>query len=149
MRKKMTTNDNIPTIIPHLFESYRIALRHELNATQLGLNAMLVKCVTLIANTPHCTANDICTTLNRDKAQIARLIKEATLKGWVKKQPSANDKRSYILTLSETGLQLNEQIKKAKQKIHAQMQLGLSEEEIAIFSRISDKIAVNLTDSAV
>jgi len=128
-----------------LFERYRMALRHELNANQLGLNAMLVKCVTLIANTPLCSAHDICITLQRDKAQIARLIKEATNKGWVTKQAAIEDKRRYILTLTDSGEILSEQITAAKKKVHAQMQVGLSNEDIVTFNRLSEKIAVNLT----
>lgn len=143
----MTTDSNIYNIIPELFDAYRMALRHQLNANQLGLNAMLVKCIMVIAKTPDCTANDICTTLNRDKAQIARLIKELIAKDWISKQPSRNDKRSYILSLTDAGLILKEQILAAKTTVHAQMELGLSAEELDIFSRISAKIAGNLATS--
>lgn len=144
----MSANDTIPTIIPQLFEAFRMAFRQQLNAKQLGLNAMIVKCVTIIATTPDCTAHHICITLNRDKAQIARLVKEMMVKGWVSKQPSTCDKRSYILTLTDAGLVLREQIQSAKETIHAQIEAGLSEQEIATFHRISEKIANNLSVSA-
>jgi DNA-binding MarR family transcriptional regulator len=145
----MTPNDNISIMIPHLFEAYRIASRHALNANQLGLNAMYVKCVILISKTPNCTANDICTVLNRDKAQIARLIKEMILKGWIEKQPSQVDKRSYIITLTAVGLTLNEQIKQAKETVLSQMMIDLTKEDIAIFRRISEQIVNNLTDASI
>lgn len=142
----MKANDNISNTIPDLFESYRVALRHALNAKQLGLNAMYVKCVILISKTPNCTANDISTILNRDKAQIARLIKEMIVKGWVDKKASKSDKRSYILALTVQGVALNEQIKQAKKRVSSQMLKGLSKEDIATFQRISGKIVDNLTD---
>lgn len=142
----MPTNDNIANTIPDLFESYRRALRHALNANQLGLNAMYVKCIILISKRPNCTANDICTILSRDKAQIARLIKEMILKGWVSKQSSESDKRSFILTLTEQGLLLNEQITVSKKRVSSQMLKGLSKEDVAVFERISGQIINNLSD---
>lgn len=143
----MTPNDNISSMIPQLFETYRIALRHALNANQLGLNAMYVKCVILISKTPNCTANDISTLLNRDKAQIARLIKEMTAKGWISKQPSQEDKRSFILTLTDSGSMLNQQIKQAEKDVAAQILVGLSEQDIATFTRISGQIIGNLAET--
>jgi DNA-binding MarR family transcriptional regulator len=145
----MTPNDNISSMIPQLFETYRITLRHALNANQLGLNAMYVKCVILISKTPNCTANDISTILNRDKAQIARLIKEMIAKGWISKQPSQEDKRSFILALTDLGSILNEQIKQAEQDVAAQILVGLTQQDIEIFTRISERILGNLADTEI
>jgi len=59
-----------------LMQNYRVTIREAINAGDLGINAMHVRCIHIIASTSNCTANDIVTKTQRDKAQIARLIKD-------------------------------------------------------------------------
>ena len=42
-----------------LSQFYRVNIRTAVNASELGLNGMHVRCLHVIANTPDCTANCI------------------------------------------------------------------------------------------
>lgn len=79
-----------------LSQYYRVNVRTAVNANELGLNGMHVRCLHVIANAPDCTANYIVRSMGRDKSQIARLVKEMISKGWIEKQASREDKRSQI-----------------------------------------------------
>lgn len=127
----------------NLAQSYRMNLKQAVNAHDLGLNGMHVRCLHAIANQKQCTANTIVVKMGKDKAQIARLIKDMIDKGWLKKQASAEDKRSQIITLSNDGMQLQQKIKQLEIQLQTQLLAGLSEQEIAEYYRISAKILAN------
>lgn len=126
-----------------LSQHYRVNIRSAINAGELGLNGMHVRCLVVIANTPNCTANCIVKKTKRDKAQIARLVKEMIIKGWLEKNASATDKRSHILSLSESGIQLQKRIKHLEQSIEDSLMSNLSANDIADFEMIMGKLLAN------
>ena len=71
-------NTPLSNTLFELMQNYRVTIREAINAGELGINAMHVRCIHIIANVNNCTANDIVTKTQRDKAQIARLVKELT-----------------------------------------------------------------------
>jgi len=128
-----------------LTQYYRVNIRAAVNASELGLNAMHVRCLFVIANTPDCTANCIVKNMGRDKAQIARLVKEMLAKGWLEKQANSEDKRSQILTLSASGSQLQQKISVLEQDLENTILSGLSAGDVADFQRIAGKMLANLS----
>lgn len=127
-----------------LAQCYRVNIRAAVNANELGLNAMHVRCLHVIADTPDCTANCIVKKMGRDKAQIARLVKDMIEKGWLEKTPSSEDKRSYILTLSESGRALQQKISVIEKDLEKTLLTGLTEKDVAEFQRIAEKMLANL-----
>lgn len=125
-------------------QAYRQNIRTAVHAGDLGLNGMHVRCLHIIAQTPQCTANCIVKRMGRDKAQIARLVKEMLAYGWLLKQPSEQDKRSQVLHLSASGQALQQQISQLELQLEQRMLTGLSGEEVAEFKRIADKLLANL-----
>ncbi|USD39264.1 MULTISPECIES: MarR family winged helix-turn-helix transcriptional regulator [Ferrimonas] len=128
-----------------LIHAYKKAMRSELKAKQLGLNAMHVKCLTYIANQDTCTAVDMVGHLGRDKAQIARLIKEMVEKQWLTKTAHPQDKRSQLLTLTEQGQQLAALIQHTRAKVQKRMGHNLTEAQLATFDAIAATITANLS----
>lgn len=131
--------------ILNLSQFYRVNIRAAVNANELGLNGMHVRCLHVIANTPACTANCIVKSMGKDKAQIARLVKDMIAKGWLEKNASHDDKRSYILTLSESGRKLQQKISVIEKELERTILDGLSDEEVAEFQRIAEKMLANLS----
>jgi len=127
-----------------LSQHYRLNIRTAVNANELGLNGMHVRCLHVIANTPECTANYIVRSMGRDKAQIARLVKEMIGKGWIKKQASREDKRSQILSLTASGRQLQQKISLLEQDLESTILNGLSAQDVKDFHRIAGKMLTNL-----
>ena len=64
-------NTPLSNTLFELMQNYRVTIREAINAGELGINAMHVRCIHIIANVNNCTANDIVTKTQRDKAQIA------------------------------------------------------------------------------
>ncbi|MCU4675247.1 MarR family transcriptional regulator [Catenovulum sp. 2E275] len=129
-----------------LIHQYKKNIRHAVNARELGLTGMHVRVINILARLPksEATANELVKLLGRDKAQIARLLKELIFNGLVTKQENPLDKRSQLLVLTEQGKQLTQTIKQAEQQILAQMQAGLTPEELSLFNQITLKMMNNL-----
>jgi len=137
-------NDSISTSVFDIVHSYKMAMRTALNANEIGLNGMSVKCLTFINSSKNCTANDIVLFLNRDKAQIARLLKEIIANDWVIKRANPEDKRSQLLSLTEEGEKLAKLIAVTHEKVYKKMQGNISSEELNAFKQTAAKLAENL-----
>ena len=127
-----------------LMQNYRVTIREAINANELGLNAMHVKCLHIIHNYPSCTANDIVNKSQRDKAQIARLIKELLALNLINKCPNDNDKRSFILSFTAEGSLLFDKLLAAEQQVNDKMCKDLTPEQINDFLATAKKISNNL-----
>lgn len=135
---------NLRETIFALAQAYRVHIKEAVNANELGLNGMHVRCLHAIANCPQCTANAIVNQLGKDKAQIARLIKDMLDKGWLEKHSSEFDKRSQILSLSSSGKALQQQLMQLEKQLEQSFEAGLTKQELDEFSRISSKMLANL-----
>lgn len=132
-------------VIFDLMQSYRMAMKQEIKASQLGINGMHIKCLSIIHATENCTANDMVKSLARDKAQIARVVKEMLTNNWIEKKANLQDKRSQLLALTDEGHALLKQVREAQTKIQTQMQLGLTPQELESFLLTSQQLINNLT----
>jgi len=138
-------NTMMPDIVFSLVHAYRLAMRSSLKASETGLNAMHVQCLPFILRKKSCTANDLVTFFVRDKAQIARLVKEMIAYNWIIKVANPEDKRSQLLSLTDDGKKLVAQIEATQNKVHRQMQANLTLEELNTFQRVSKIMTTNLT----
>lgn len=127
-----------------LMQHYRVTIREVINANELGLNAMHVRCLYIINETENCTANDIVQKMQRDKAQVARLVKELITLDLIEKKASVEDKRRFILSFTEQGKKLLTKLLQAQKEINETMCKGLSEEQVKTFSTVVDKMNSNL-----
>ncbi|OIN09123.1 MarR family winged helix-turn-helix transcriptional regulator [Oceanisphaera psychrotolerans] len=127
-----------------LMNHYRVTIRQAIDANELGLNAMHVRCLHIISATSHCTANDIVTQTQRDKAQIARLIKELVALNLINKYASEHDKRSFIISLTPQGTELFNKLLDAEQQVNEQMCKNLNEQQISDFLATAKKMINNM-----
>ena len=144
----MKHNKTLQDSLGQLIHQYKRHIRAAVNANALGLTGMHVKLIHTIESFSElpCTANDLVQLLARDKAQIARLIKELIANNIIEKLPNPDDKRSQLLKLTTSGKALTQQIKQADQDIKQQMQRGLSEQELELFESVLEKMVKNLKD---
>ena len=137
-------NDFSSNAVFNIVHCYRLAMRSALKANEIGLNSMHVKCLSFIKKNASCTAHDIVCFFDKDKSQIARLIKEMIDHKWITKTANPEDKRSLILSLTKDGEVLATQISEAQVKVKQQMLQGLSQEELHVFNKVSETMTNNL-----
>lgn len=127
-----------------LMQNYRVTIREAINAGELGLNAMHVRCFHIIATTTQCTANDIVNQTQRDKAQIARLVKELIALKLINKDASEHDKRCFILSFTSEGRSLYDKLLAAEQQVNAQMCKNLNPQQINDFLHTAQQMIKNM-----
>ena len=135
---------NLASTLFALTQSYRLIVRDAINASELGLNALHVKCLHIIADTRHCTANDIVNEAQRDKAQIARLIKELLSLSLITKCADENDKRCFILSFTQRGQTLYQTLQQAEQRVDSLLCQGLDQAQIDNFLMVANTMINNI-----
>ncbi len=140
----MNTVKPIANTLFTLMQNYRVTIRKAINANELGLNAMHVRCLHIIADTKSCTANDIVNQTQRDKAQIARLVKELISLDLINKRGCEEDKRSYILSFTVQGDELFNKLLSAEQQVNELMCQNLTPQQIQAFSNVALIMSKNM-----
>ncbi|KIF54248.1 MarR family winged helix-turn-helix transcriptional regulator [Vibrio owensii] len=128
----------------HLVHVLKRQLHEQIEQLELPIAPMHVRVIKIISKQSPCTAMDVVNFLNRDKAQITRLIKTLIEEGFIEKRPNPEDKRSQCLLTTEKGNEVLSKIKAVDAEIFQKMTLNVSEEELEAFQLVAGKLAENL-----
>lgn len=123
----------------------QLAIQLEVEA--LGLVPMQVRVMKIIHKRSPCTALDIASFMQRDKAQITRLISGLIDQGLIKKVPNPEDKRSQFLLLTQEGERIQASLSKISRKAEQSMTKGIAEEDIKAFYATTQKMLKNLEEN--
>lgn len=85
--------------------------------------------------------------MQRDKAQITRVLNELQQSGYILKVDNPKDGRSQLLGPTAQGEQLMTQIIAAEKATVAHMTQALDQDEIAVFIRIVNQISDSVAES--
>ncbi|WP_045452049.1 MarR family winged helix-turn-helix transcriptional regulator [Vibrio campbellii] len=129
----------------HLVHVLKRQLHEQVEQLELPIAPMHVRVIKIISKQSPCTAMDVVNFLNRDKAQVTRLIKTLIEEGFIEKRPNPEDKRSQCLLTTEKGNRVLDKIKTVDAEIYQKMTLGVSDEELAAFQITAGTLAENLT----
>lgn len=99
----------------------------------------------LAVNSPS-TVSELVDTTQNDKAQVSRSATSLIAKGFVQKQDNPLDKRSSLLSLTEAGRELYEQVIPVRQKTQNLLLDQLTEEERQITEQAIKKMTNYLLD---
>ncbi len=134
-----------------LLHAYKRAMGLAYRDLGIELAISQIRALKMIGHYQHsadgpCTAQAIALRLARDKAQIARLIKDLLSAELIEKRSNPDDGRSQLLLLTPAGEEKLKQIRTAEQYAGQRMAAGLSQEELASFVRLSDTLTANLAE---
>lgn len=129
----------------HLVHVLKRRLHEQIEQLELPIAPMHVRVIKIISKQSPCTAMDVVNFLNRDKAQVTRLIKTLIEEGFIEKRPNPEDKRSQCLLTTERGNEVLAKIKAVDAEIFQKMTLNVSEEELEAFQLVAGKLAENLS----
>ncbi|GAM57314.1 transcriptional regulator, marR family [Vibrio ishigakensis] len=129
----------------HLVIMLKRKMHEKVEKLDLGITPMHVRVIKIIHRKSPCTANDISQFLNRDKAQVTRLLSSLISLELIEKMPNPEDKRSQLLSITSKGAEILEQIQEIDAEIFEQMCSDISEDELKQFKAISSKMHENLS----
>lgn len=137
--------DSLPEGLFRLMYNFKKAMLKNLAGAELDVAPMHIRSLHLINNIDKCTAANIAETLERDKAQITRLINDLISQGLIVKTPNPEDKRSQYITLTGQGEEILGEMKKVAEKVHKEMHQGIDAKDIENFYRTAAAITDNLS----
>ncbi|SHI19118.1 MarR family winged helix-turn-helix transcriptional regulator [Ferrimonas marina] len=138
-----------PSLLGSLFRlahSLKRQTHQQIEQMDLAIAPMHVRVMKIIDGSAPCTANDVVQFLNRDKAQVTRLLKTLIEQDLLQREPNPNDKRSQLLTVTESGAALMQRMAVVDATTYQTMTKGLSADELDAFHRIADQMAQNLAE---
>ena len=130
-----------------LVHAYKKQLRADIAAQQIELPVTHIRALKGICRHPEATAQSIALRMQRDKAQITRVLNELQQSGYILKVDNPKDGRSQLLRPTAQGEQLMTQIIAAEKATVAHMTQALDQDEIAVFIRIANQISDSVAES--
>ncbi|MBS99822.1 MAG: MarR family transcriptional regulator [Oceanospirillaceae bacterium] len=132
-----------------LLHAYKRAMRQAYRDLGIELAVAQIRTLKVIRQYQYlmagpCTAQAIASQIGRDKAQIARMVKELLSAELIEKRSNPEDGRSQLLLLTPLGEAILEQIRAAERQASLRMAEGLAKEELATFVRLGDTMTANL-----
>jgi DNA-binding MarR family transcriptional regulator len=88
---------------------------------------------------------DISETYMLDKGTVAKTLQKLEKKGLVERIVNQNDQREKVIKLTDKGLGVKDVCTNVIRIWHDVMFAGISKEDIAAFSRVTAKIAANVS----
>lgn len=79
-----------------------------------------------------------------NRSTTSEMLKLMCYKGMIERVPVAHDARLKKIVLTDQSREFNTRMSKQLESIHDKLVEGLSEEEVKIFIRISDKLIQNI-----
>ncbi|MBC7003150.1 MarR family transcriptional regulator [Photobacterium sp. BZF1] len=131
-----------------LFQLVHMLKRHmheHIEQLDLNITPMHLRVLKIINKKQSCTAIDIAQFLNRDKAQVTRLLNELIKQGLIEKVPNPEDKRSQRLLVTSEGMAILAQLETIDSKMNDKMMRGISQKELEEFERITGLMSDNLS----
>ncbi|WP_261903957.1 MarR family winged helix-turn-helix transcriptional regulator [Vibrio fortis] len=119
-------------------------VHEKIEALDLDIAPMHVRVLKIITKKPQCTAVDIANFLDRDKAQVTRLLSALIKQELIVKEPNPEDKRSQCLAITERGKAIVDQLTEVDSEMFKKMKIGIDSEELATFERVAKAMAQNL-----
>ncbi|WP_197674190.1 MarR family winged helix-turn-helix transcriptional regulator [Halopseudomonas litoralis] len=121
-------------------------MRRAMQASGVDLPVTHVRAMKGVALIPKCTAQLLAVRMQRDKAQVTRVLNELLGAGLIVKRGNPEDGRSQLLELSAEGQALMLHVAELESATAERMTRGLSEEQIEAFIRTANQITDNLND---
>jgi DNA-binding MarR family transcriptional regulator len=136
--------NTIPDLMSALSHLFRAQLRHAPGLDASGLAPFQAKVLMVIDRRPDTTPRQLADHSGRDKAQVARVLKDLESRGLITRHPDPTDGRVSRLALTETGARAVEALCHRRQAIAEQMLSEVSEDEQAALIKTLEKMRAAL-----
>lgn len=129
-----------------LVHAFKHHLRRAIPEAKDGgeITVLQAKTLQFVVRGPGRTQQDLVTHSGRDKAQVARLIKDLEEKGLIVRTPDPADRRVQRLTPTPAGQEAAARLACIKRVVTARMLDGLSDADLADLSRLIAAMRENL-----
>lgn len=130
--------------VASVFHGFKSALGKQFEERAIPMAPTHLKVLRTIHRHQPCTGQDIARLLNRDKAQVNRLLQDFFSQALVERVPNPSDKRSQLLEITAAGAERLQLMEQAEQTVIAQLTHGLSPQEQRELKRMLTVMQANV-----
>lgn len=138
------SSDSVFESIHAVMHLYRAAIQREVRARAIELTHLEHKTLGYFARHPGATLSELVARTGRDKAQLARIVKDLRGKGLLDACQDAGDRRSTRLTPSKAGRAAYESVAGQARVVDRAAVAGLDDGEIAALLGLLQRVRRNL-----
>lgn len=138
-------NESVIYALSHVLHQFKAQLAQGLATAGIALAPTHFKVLRLIARMTPCTAQDIAYQLQRDKAQVTRLLQELLQQAVIERIPNPHDKRSQWLSVTAHGKALLESMAAVEAQVLEHLWQGIAEPQQAQLLNTLRTMQQNLT----
>lgn len=121
--------EELINLLRDIASAFESRLRNMEALQELKLAPFQARLLALIARHPKCSQQNLASWVDRDKAQIARTIKELEARGLLERTQHASDWRSYSLSLTPDGESVWAILMRERARLSAEMGTPLTPDE--------------------
>lgn len=115
---------------------------------ELGLAPFQARTLSLISRNVGCSQQALAQWTGRDKAQVARTVKELEARGLITRQAHQSDWRMQCLTVTIEGEKAAQSLNRQRAQAGAEMLENVSTEERKVLRRVLSKMRAKLASNA-
>lgn len=123
------TDAEILNLMSQINRACQAALQQSETMKSLDLAVFPARILSVISRSPGRSQQELAQLLERDKAQVARTLRELETKGLVTRSVHQADWRSLCPALTEEGSFIADQLNQERVSLAGRMMSGISEEE--------------------
>ncbi|WP_192034382.1 MarR family winged helix-turn-helix transcriptional regulator [Halomonas sp. YLGW01] len=129
-----------------LLHAYKKQLRANIRQHQISLPITHIRVLKGVGRIPDCTAMAIVQRMGQDKSRVTRVLNDLMHEGLIERSDNPSDRRSQLLTPTDTGLEMLEKIAALEDEAATCLTGQLSTDELETFLRIAATMTENATD---
>ena len=145
----MTNHPRLKEFVPYLLSitsnavSGRIALEYR---QRFGLSVPEWRVMAVLGDSGPLTQRDLTRQTVMDKVAVNRACKGLEERGWASRQPNAQDGRSLLLELTESGTRMHDEIMPLALEMERRLFARFTPEEVAHFRHLLDRVRDEVDD---
>ncbi len=122
-------DDELVNLLRAVANGFRLRMQARVAASGAGLPEFQARLINLIGRHEGVSQHALASLTERDKAQIARAIKELEVQGYVSRRAHASDWRSQCLALTAKGRKIHARLNEIRKEIGAAALSSLTQAE--------------------
>ncbi|WP_435948014.1 MarR family winged helix-turn-helix transcriptional regulator [Dryocola sp. BD586] len=122
-------NNELIDLLRTVSGAFQKRMQEQIAGNDFGLTVFQARLINIIGRNHGISQLNLGLATDRDKAQIARAVKELETLGFVARSTRAPDWRTKCLTLTPEGRRIHAHLKDIRSRLAADMLRGLSDEE--------------------
>lgn len=130
------TDADILNLMGQINRACQAALQQSATMKSLDLTVFPARLLSVISRSPGRSQQELAELLERDKAQVARTLRELEAKGLVTRSAHQTDWRSLCPALTEKGAGIARQINQERIDLAARMMSGIDEEKKPLLANL-------------